>query len=64
MMKRLLEEKEHVLSVEDDTSLDYQSVPPSRTVTMNTRFFVRGRGQPKPYPLEDYADDEIGDEEE
>jgi hypothetical protein len=36
-----------------EESDDYQSPPPTRTVTMNTRFFIRGRGQPKPYPLED-----------
>ncbi len=33
--------------------LNYRSVPPTRTHTMDTRFFIRGRGQPKPYPLED-----------
>jgi hypothetical protein len=36
-----------------EDSLEYRSVPPTRTVTMNTRFVVRGRGKPKPYPLED-----------
>ena len=37
----------------DDTSLDYQSLPPARVTTVNTRFVMRGRGKPKPYPLED-----------
>lgn len=37
----------------DESSLDYQSPPPARTVTMNARFVVRGRGKPKPHPLED-----------
>jgi len=36
-----------------EASLDYQPMPPARTVPMNTRFVIRGRGQPKPYPLED-----------
>lgn len=36
-----------------EAPLDYRSMPPARTVTMGTRFFVRGRGKPKPYPLED-----------
>jgi hypothetical protein len=37
----------------DDPSLDYQSLPPTRVVTMKTRFIMRGRGKPKSYPLED-----------
>jgi hypothetical protein len=36
-----------------DATLDYQSVPPARRVPTGTRFFVRGRGKPKPYPIED-----------
>lgn len=36
-----------------EAELDYQRLPSARTVTTNTRFFVRGRGKPKPYPLED-----------
>ena len=36
-----------------EVSLDYQSLPPARTVHMNAQFFIRGRGQPKPYSLED-----------
>ncbi len=41
------------LAEASETSLDYQSPPPTRTIPMNTQFFIRGRGQPKPYPLED-----------
>lgn len=36
-----------------EAPLDYRSKPPAQTDTMGTRFFVRGRGKPKPYPLED-----------
>lgn len=36
-----------------EASFDYQRLPPARTVPMDTRFFVRGRGKPKPYPSED-----------
>ena len=37
----------------DEDSLDYRSLPPARTVTMNARFVMRSRGKPKPHPLED-----------
>jgi hypothetical protein len=36
-----------------EAPLDYRSKPPAHTDTMGTRFFVRGRGKPKLYPLED-----------
>lgn len=36
-----------------EASFDYKRLPPARTVLMDTRFFVRGRGKPKPYPIED-----------
>jgi hypothetical protein len=36
-----------------EASFDYKRLPPARTVPMGTRFFVRGRGKPKPYPIED-----------
>lgn len=36
-----------------EASFDYDRLPPTRTVSMGTRFFVRGRGKPKPYALED-----------
>jgi|SRR5215204_933686 len=37
----------------DEASLDYLPIPPTRTHRMDTRFFIRGRGKPKPYSLED-----------
>ncbi len=37
----------------DENTFDYERLPPARTVPMRTRFVVRGRGKPKPYPLED-----------
>lgn len=36
-----------------EAPLDYRSKPPARTDTIGTRFFVRGRGKPKPYLSED-----------
>jgi len=37
----------------DESTFDYERLPPTRTVPMRTRFVVRGRGKPKPYLLED-----------
>lgn len=36
-----------------EASFDYERLPPAQTVSTDTKFFVRGRGKPKPYPLED-----------
>lgn len=43
----------HVKPQAAEASFDYKRLPPARTVPMCTRFFVRGRGKPKPYPIED-----------
>lgn len=32
---------------------EYESVPPTNTVALWTKFYVRGRGKPTPYPLDD-----------
>lgn len=36
-----------------EASFDYKRIPPTRRIPVNTRFFIRGRGKPMPYPLED-----------
>lgn len=36
-----------------DTSLDYEPMPPSGTIKANARVYIRGRGRPMPYPLEE-----------
>jgi hypothetical protein len=36
-----------------EASFDYKRLPPDSRTPVNTRFFIRGRGKPKPYPLED-----------
>lgn len=36
-----------------EASFDYKRLPPNSRTPVNTRFFIRGRGKPKPYPLED-----------
>lgn len=32
---------------------DYERIPPTHTTLESTRFFIRGKGKPKPYPLEE-----------
>ncbi len=43
----------YVVTDNNETLLNYQPVPSSRTVNVNAHVYVRGRGRPMPYPLEE-----------
>lgn len=45
-------------------TMEYRSVPPKRRVTMNTNFILKGKGEPKPYPVDDDYNDEVCKPEE
>ncbi|MHB1423837.1 MAG: hypothetical protein ACYC3I_11705 [Gemmataceae bacterium] len=37
---------------EETEELNYDPIPPKRTVMVSVRYRIRGRGQPLPYPLD------------
>jgi hypothetical protein len=36
-----------------EVPLDYRPMPPLRTIGVNAHVYIRGRGRPMPYPLEE-----------